>query len=82
MSWPDAKHRRLLRVIVNVKSQIHRTGKDDQDNASFQYEEGVLITANDARLLLEAMADLGEQALDGIQGAQVFQSINEILKRR
>lgn len=82
MSWPDEKHRRLLKVIVDVKWQIQRTGKDDQDNASFQYEEGVLITANDARLLLEAMADFGEQALDGIQGAQVTTTINQILKRK
>lgn len=80
MSWPDAKHRRLLRIIVSIKSQIQRTGKDEQDSASFNYEEGVLMSANDARLLLEAMADLGDQVMEGIPKAQITSSLNKLLK--
>lgn len=59
MSWPDKKHGQLLSIIIDVKSQILRS--EDKDSRSYNYEEGVLLSANQAQILLDTIEDLANQ---------------------
>ena len=42
-------------VIYNLKDQLNSIKEEDMDKASWGYEEGVLLTGNEAKAILDIL---------------------------